>query len=377
VNNSFLRHYFDAFEQIEGWFSPDAALMFMAYHQVAAANGVSGDVLEIGVHHGLSAIALAAMRGTGTTLVAIDLFDDLQDRNLSGSGRGSRAHFDRNMQAFFGDTGFIRCLTGASSAMLPESLGDRFAFCHVDGGHSAAETCGDLELCSRILAPGALLALDDYFNPAYPGVCEGAIKFWLDHPTALRPIAIGFNKVLFQKGGGTFDINQCIQDQFPAIAHTTATLWDVPVLLFNRFSAYIDLDASLPTHLTPLSTFHMDAQLTPEFPAIQARLGGSTIHVPIRVLNRSTIPFTADESAAPFALSYHLLTHDGHDVRFDNIRSYFRPHIAPAEERVVSMTVEIPDAPGRYDLEIDIVWEGITRLKAYGVATPHVAMTVA
>ena len=54
-------------------------------------------MLEIGVHHGLSALALAAIRRDGAQLVAIDLFDELQARNVSGSGSGSRARFVRNM----------------------------------------------------------------------------------------------------------------------------------------------------------------------------------------------------------------------------------------------------------------------------------------
>ena len=75
---AFLESYFGAFDRIEGWFSRDAALMFMAYSEVVAAHGVTGDVLEIGVHHGLSTLALAAMRGEGARLVAVDLFDELQ-----------------------------------------------------------------------------------------------------------------------------------------------------------------------------------------------------------------------------------------------------------------------------------------------------------
>ena len=66
---AFLESYFGAFDRIEGWFSRDAALMFMACNEVMAAHGVAGDVLEIGVHHGLSTIALAAMRGDGARLV--------------------------------------------------------------------------------------------------------------------------------------------------------------------------------------------------------------------------------------------------------------------------------------------------------------------
>ena len=55
MHNDFLSRYLNAFHGIPGWFSPDACLIFMAYHQLLADEGLSGDVLEIGVHHGLSA----------------------------------------------------------------------------------------------------------------------------------------------------------------------------------------------------------------------------------------------------------------------------------------------------------------------------------
>src|SRR4029453_1712711 len=102
MQRSFLQSYLGAFHSIEGWFSYDAALMFMAYNQLISAAGISGDVLEIGVHHGLSAIAIATLRGAGRRLYGIDLFEKLQSKNVSASGRGNRKMFEQNMKSFFG-----------------------------------------------------------------------------------------------------------------------------------------------------------------------------------------------------------------------------------------------------------------------------------
>ena len=374
MEKGFLESYFDAFGRIEGWFSPDAALMFMAYNELIAEQGIAGDVLEIGVHRGLSAVALAAMRREGATFVAIDLFDQLQDQNVSASGRGSRAHFERNMTAFFGDIGFVQCIAAASSAIGATNLGSRFSFCHVDGGHTAKETYDDLELCSRILLPGGLLALDDYFNPAFPGVCEGAIKFWLAHDQVLTPIAAGFNKVLFQRAGAPFDVNTAFRGRFPYVARNSATLWEAPIHLFTSFAAFIDARASTPRQLVANETFRMNAELTFGAAEITAARGG-TIQVPVRVINRSSIPFIAG-AASPFGLSYHLLSEDGHDLRFDNLRSYFWQPLAPDEERIVEMSVEIPEVQGRYTVEADIVWEGMAWLKDRGLETPRFSLVV-
>ena len=375
MSDSFLESYLDAFDRIEGWLSPDAALMFMAYYEVIAERGIAGDVLEIGVHHGLSALALAAMRRDGAQLVAIDLFDELQAHNVSESGSGSRARFERNMREFFGDIEFVRCIAAPSSTLSPADLGSGFSFCHVDGGHTATETYQDLELCSDVLLPGGLLALDDYFNPAFPGVCEGAIKFWLNHEQALTPLAVGFNKVLFQKAPASFDLNAEFERRFAYIPHKTTTLWDTPIRSFSSFAAFIDLRASSPRGLQPNKSFRMDASLAFQTGEVTAP-GGGIISIPVRVVNRSTIPFVAGTGAAPFGLSYHLQSDDGRDVRFNNARSYFRSPLAPDEERVVDLDVDVPKAQGSYTVEADIVWEGITWLKDRGLDTPSLRLVV-
>src|SRR5215216_3176909 len=98
MKSAFLQSYLDAFPSIQGFFTFDAALMFMAYNQLISAEGISGDVLEIGVHHGLSAIAVGALVGPKGGFVAVDLFEELQDHNWSRSGAGNREVFLRNMQ---------------------------------------------------------------------------------------------------------------------------------------------------------------------------------------------------------------------------------------------------------------------------------------
>ena len=375
MTGRFLERYLGAFDRIEGWFSPDAALMFMAYNEVGAAHGVAGDVLEIGVHHGLSALALAAMRCDGAQLVAIDLFDELQSRNVSASGSGSRERFLRTMQEFFDDIAFVRCIAAPSNSVGVADVGNGFSVCHVDGGHTARETYEDLELCHRILLPGGLLALDDYFNPAFPGVCEGAVKFWLAHDGALMPIAAGFNKVLFQKAPAPVDVNAAFTQQFPYIPHGTATFWETPIHLFSSFGAFIDARASSPRALLPNLSFRMEASLTFETGDVTVP-GGGTIRIPVRVVNRSTVPFLAGPDAAPFGLSYHLRSDDGREVRFDNARSYFAQPLAPDEERIVDLAVDVPKTRGSYTVEADIVWEGITWLKDRGLHTPSLRLLV-
>lgn len=59
----------------------------MACNQLISEAGVSGDTLEIGVYFGLSAIAVAALRGRGRRFYAIDLFERLEANPSYGAGR--------------------------------------------------------------------------------------------------------------------------------------------------------------------------------------------------------------------------------------------------------------------------------------------------
>jgi len=371
---SFLQRYLEAFHHIQGWFSYDAALLFMAYHQLLARHTPPADVLEIGVHHGLSAIAIASMRGPRGRLVAVDLFENLQDRNVSKSGEGVLSLFRQNFDAFYPDPGFLEVLVRPSVELLPRDLGSRFTFCHIDGGHSRAETGSDLRLCHDISIAGGLLAVDDYFNPLYPGVCEGAVEFMLEHPGALRPLAIGYNKVLFQKTPPAMDLNAEFAQAFPQVETAVVNMWDQRVFLFGKpLRQYFDLHASTPQRLVPLSGAGTRAILRPCSPCVQAKCG-ERVMLPVAVKNASAEAFPAGETV--FGLSYHLLSASDRLLVHDNDRTWLTAPLAPGEETTFDLSVQAPAEPGPYRIEIDLVWEGVMWFKDAGNPTAKVDLSV-
>ena len=366
----FLQSYLDAFASIQGFFSFDAALMFMAYNQLA---GISGDALEIGVHHGLSAIATASLVQPGGRFVAVDLFE-MQDQNHSRSGGGQHDVFLRNMQMFFDDLDFMEIVAGSSSELTPEALGSEFSFCHIDGGHSPEETYRDLDLCSSVLLPGGLLALDDYFNPAFPGVSEGAVKFKLEHADRLKPIAIGFNKVLFQKLPVLGELNGDFAETFRRLPAQEAMLWDTPVKYFtSSFLPFFDLENSREHWLVLREEAEVAASFEPPVTKIEAQ-PGEVVKLPVRVENRSEAPFP--HGKATFGLSYHLLSDGGEMLKFDNARSYFEAPLQPGSSLVIELSIQAPVGPGAYLLELDLVWEGMWWLKEKGNPTATIKLIV-
>lgn len=362
---SFLQLYLDAFHRIEGWFVYDAALMFMAYNQLIAAAGISGDTLEIGVYRGLSAITVAALRGAGRKMYAIDLFEELESSDAYGAGHGYRGDFEDNLRSFFGSLDFLVPVRAASSTLKSSSFPHTFSFCHVDGGHSPEETYADLAFASDVLVPGGLLALDDYFNPQHPGVCEGAIAFKQRHEGVLQPVAVGFhfNKVLFCKSPMAIDLNAEFSKSFPNVPHVGggSEMWGHPAYLFGSpLRDYFDLYASTPNHLVPLGEAGVRAVFEPERMRLSAE-PSRTISVQVVVKNTSAEPFPSGLDV--FGLSYHLLSSDGRTIQHDNPRTWLRESIRAGEVATVNLTVAAPSTRGQYMLEIDLVWEGVMWFK--------------
>ena len=129
-----------------------------------------------------------------------------------------------------------------SATVRADALGPH-SFCHIDGLHSAEGTYSDMRLCAEVVVPGGLVALDDYFNQQFPGVSEGALLFERQHPGVLTPIAVGFNKVLFQRAAES-DLNERFAREFDYIPAHVATMWGQPVALFESpIVPCIDLDA--------------------------------------------------------------------------------------------------------------------------------------
>lgn len=375
MQKSFFQSYLEAFHRIDGWFSYDAALLFLAYNQLNAANGIAGDVLEIGVYQGLSAITVAHMRGQGRRMTAIDMFETAPTGKAYGSGASYRQQFEQNMRAFHEPLDFLDIVSGASGELKAADYPKTFSFCHVDGGHSPEETFADLDFASQILVPGGILALDDYFNPQYPGVCEGAIRFWRERPGVVRPVAVGFNKCLFQKLPAALDLKADFEKTFPYVPRLeSAPMWNEPIHLFGTPLRYaFDLYASAPGNLVQLGSAGARAKFTPRRDRVSAKPGES-LAVPVTVKNTSQEVFPNGRNGV--GLSYHLLSAEGQTIQHDNARTPLKSPLRPGEEAETSLKIEAPLAKGRYQIEIDLVWEGVMWFKDAGNPTALVALEV-
>jgi hypothetical protein len=154
------------------------------------------------------------------------VFDDLQSRDGSSHDVGLKGVFLANMAGSFPTLDWMRPIVAPSSTVRPEALGPH-SFCHIDGLHSAEGTYSDMRLCAEVVVPGGLVAVDDYFNQRFPGVSEGALLFERRHPGVLTPVAVGFNKVLFQRASES-DLNERFAREFDYMPTDVTTMWGQP-----------------------------------------------------------------------------------------------------------------------------------------------------
>jgi hypothetical protein len=188
-----VKQNFRLIKKISGWFSEEAALLLAFCDEIQRKNHFHGDIFEIGVHHGRSALFLYHFLASNEKMQVCDLFGS-QNLNTSASGMGDKAIFLQNKSRITGNSS-IQVHEKLSNDLTTEEIGNSYRMFHVDGGHSFDEAFADLNLASKALLPYGIIILDDPFRIEWPGVTEAVIEFLKKTPDFIS-LVIGFNKLI-------------------------------------------------------------------------------------------------------------------------------------------------------------------------------------
>ena len=186
--------YLTATRPVSGWFFPVDAYLFGAINAIQVESDISGNLFEIGVHHGKTAIQLAHMRRGDELLGVCDVFER-QDLNRDDSGAGNRVIFEQNFKRYCADVAGLRIYAKRSELLTPDETTRDCRFFHIDGGHMPADVMADLATAERALGSNGVIAVDDVFNGNWPGVMHGFYNFMMQNLATLTPVFIGGNKV--------------------------------------------------------------------------------------------------------------------------------------------------------------------------------------
>ncbi len=149
--------------------------------------GVTGDVAEIGVHHGRLFIMLCLAMNAGERAFAVDLFGD-----PPGANQDDQDRFLANLARFQIQPGHFDLAIQDSRTLIqghwPETAGN-IRMISVDGDHRRDAVLRDLALAAASLNEGGVIIADDLFNPWYPTVTEAIYEYFWDRPDDMEPVA--------------------------------------------------------------------------------------------------------------------------------------------------------------------------------------------
>ncbi|MFJ9628697.1 class I SAM-dependent methyltransferase [Streptomyces sp. NPDC101175] len=201
-------------DDVPGWFPVLDQVLFEWFLDRQEAAGTKGDLLEVGVYMGKSAICLGRHNGDGERFTVCDLFegDAQDDANQAESTKSYSALtqrvFEENYLAFH-DT-LPRVLKGPSSIVPEEVAPASCRFVHIDASHLYEHVRDDIGAARETLLPGGIVVLDDFRSEHTPGVSVAVWEAVLTR--GLRPICLSTQKLY-----GTWEDPGPVQDELLAM----------------------------------------------------------------------------------------------------------------------------------------------------------------
>ena len=174
---------------ITGWLDQQVARRTVDILRWQDANGITGNLMEIGVYCGrYFALLLHAALRQGNSVLGVDTFAFSNPERVEAEMR------DVLGPAALAHMRLHRC---NSAELLPEAVLDsigRPRFLSLDGAHDMGTVYADLELAAAVLDTDGVIAANDVLNPLSPGVNEALNRF-LMRPRRVVPVAFIGNKL--------------------------------------------------------------------------------------------------------------------------------------------------------------------------------------
>ncbi|MFD5570210.1 class I SAM-dependent methyltransferase [Streptomyces cadmiisoli] len=197
-------------DDVPGWFPVLDQVLFDWFLDRQDAAEVRGDLLEVGVYMGKSAIFLGRRLHEGDRYTVCDLFegDAPDDANRAESTKSysalTRRSFETNYLSFH--TELPRVVQGPSSLVPAEVEPGSCRFVHIDGSHLYEHVYDDIGAARDVLLPDGIVVLDDFRSEHTPGVSVAAWEAVLSR--GLRPICLSTQKLY-----GTWGDPEPVQDE--------------------------------------------------------------------------------------------------------------------------------------------------------------------
>jgi predicted O-methyltransferase YrrM len=200
---------------VRGWFPALDQTLFEWLLTRQEERGERGDLLELGVFMGKSAIFVGRHLREDEAFTVCDLFesDAPDEANTNEMAKSysmlTRQAFEQNYLSFHEELPTV--LQGPSSIAADHVKPGSCRFVHVDASHLYEHVQGDIGTAKDSLIPGGIVVLDDFRSEHTPGVALATWEAVLNR--GLRPICLSTQKLY-----GTWGDPEPIQDELIAMA---------------------------------------------------------------------------------------------------------------------------------------------------------------
>ncbi|MCZ4102449.1 class I SAM-dependent methyltransferase [Streptomyces sp. So13.3] len=164
--------------EVKGWFFPADQLLFDWLLSRQQERTEPGDLLEVGVYMGKSAIFTGSYRREGERFTVCDLFDaPAEDTDNSAEMARSystltRRAFEANYLSFHEELPTV--VQGLSSVVPDHVTADSCRFVHIDASHLYEHVHADITDARDLLKAHGVVVLDDFRAEHCPGVAAAA-----------------------------------------------------------------------------------------------------------------------------------------------------------------------------------------------------------
>lgn len=211
---------------VNGWFYPlDIAIFHLLIKHIIQSQG---DLCELGVAYGKSAIALSHLKSAQENLYLYDLFEDYPLEQA----QHALATYGNTHNLIWNKVDLYQLNLTASPFSQP------LKFLHIDACHEHSYCLRDLYNFSPFVADDGVIVLDDINDKEYPGINTAMSEYLLsEQGKEWCVFAIGFNKAyLCKKSYFTYMRNALITQiisLFTNVAFNFSELFGLNVVLMT------------------------------------------------------------------------------------------------------------------------------------------------
>lgn len=180
---------------VPGWFNRlDVALFRLLLDETSQQLG--GDLAELGVYQGKSAVLVGSSLQPGETFTVVDLFggdapDSENERENAEQYEGlTRKCFEDRYRSIHASLPVV--ISGLSGTITEHASHGTHRLVHIDASHLYGHVVGDIDAARILLKSDGVVILDDYRSDHTPGV---AAAVWKAVGEGLHPFLISPQKM--------------------------------------------------------------------------------------------------------------------------------------------------------------------------------------